>query len=415
MNIWEGVALALIQIRTEKLKSFFAVLGVIIGVMFLIIVVGVVEGMDRYIKEDFADRIFGLNTVTVRRRPSISLEIFIQGEQWREWSRRRLLDLDDYAMIRDGITVPARIGVQSTSRSQVEGDNGRSVENVVLIGASPEILRIRKLEVERGRAFSDQEAARGIPVIILGKSTAETLFESLNPIGRTVRIRGFPFRVIGVLEEQGSILGISSDNRAIAPASSPIARVVAPRGSVDEIVVQTLEASDLGEAILETEALMRVKNRIRPTEPNDFELETAEDSLGFWDRISEILFLALPGLVGISLVVGGIVIMNIMLMSVMERTREIGVRKAIGARRRDIVVQVLIESATLSVVGAGSGVLAGIALTGLVRAVSPMNATVGPLWISLGVFLGVAVGLAAGVYPAARAARLNPVDALRHE
>jgi putative ABC transport system permease protein len=415
MNIWEGVALAFIQIRTEKLKSFFAVLGVIIGVMFLIVVVGVVEGMDRYIKEDFADRIFGLNTVTVRRRPSISLEMFIQGEQWREWSRRRQLNVDDFAMIRDKLSVPARVGVESSSRGQVEGDNGRAVENVVLIGASPEIFRIRRLEMERGRPYSDQEADKGIPVVVLGKSTAETLFESLDPLNRTVRIRGFPFRVIGVLEERGSILGLSSDNRAIAPAGSPISRVVAPRGAVDEIVVQTLDPADLREAMLQIEALMRVRNRLRPSEPNDFEIETAEDSLGFWDRISEILFLALPGLVAISLVVGGIVIMNIMLVSVMERTREIGVRKAIGARRRDIVVQVLIESATLSGVGAGSGVLAGIALTGLVRAVSPLNATVGPQWIFLGVFLGVGVGLAAGVYPAARAARLNPVDALRHE
>ncbi|MFH1764940.1 MAG: ABC transporter permease, partial [Gemmatimonadota bacterium] len=139
MNIWEGVALAFIQIRTERLKSFFAVLGVIIGVMFLIVVVGVVEGLDRYIKEDFADRIFGLNTVTVRRRPSISLEMFIQGEQWREWSRRRQLNVDDFAMIRDKLSVPARVGVESSSRGQVEGDNGRAVENVVLIGASPEI------------------------------------------------------------------------------------------------------------------------------------------------------------------------------------------------------------------------------------------------------------------------------------
>ena len=415
MNIWEGVALALIQIRTERLKSFFSVLGVIISVMFLIVVVGVVEGMDRYIKEDFADRVYGLNTVTVRRRPSISFEMITQGEQWREWSRRRNLDLDDFAIIRERLTVPARVGVESHGRGQIEGDNGRAVENVVLIGASPEIFRIRKLDVNRGRPFSAQEADKGIPVVVLGKSTAETLFEGLNPLERTVRIRGFPFRVIGVLEEQGSILGLSRDNRAIAPASSPMARVVAPRGAVDEIVVQPLDPADLREAMLQIEALMRVRNRLRPSEPNDFEVETAEDSLGFWDRISQILFLALPGLVAISLVVGGIVIMNIMLVSVLERTREIGVRKAVGARRRDILVQVLIESATLSGVGAGLGVLAGIALTGLVRAVSPMNATVGPQWISLGVFMGVAVGLVAGVYPAARAARLDPVDALRHE
>jgi putative ABC transport system permease protein len=252
-------------------------------------------------------------------------------------------------------------------------------------------------------------------VVILGKNTSDVVFEDLDPIGREVRIRGFPYRVVGVLEEQGSILGISLDNRAIAPARSPIQKVVNPRGVVDNIVVQTLDPADIDAARMEIEAILRIENGLRPGEPNDFELETAEDSLSFWDRISTILFMALPGLVGISLVVGGIVIMNIMLVSVMERTREIGVRKAIGARRRDIVVQVIIESATLSGTGAFLGVLVGIGLTWLVAAVSPMPAAVAPQWVTLGVVIGIAVGMIAGVYPAARAARLDPVDALRYE
>jgi putative ABC transport system permease protein len=252
-------------------------------------------------------------------------------------------------------------------------------------------------------------------VVILGKRSADVVFQDLDPIGRTVRIRGFPYRVIGILEEQGTLFGISMDNRAIAPALSPIQDVVNPRGVVDQIVVQTLDPRDIDAAKLELEAILRVQNRLRPSEPSTFELETAEDSLAFWDRISTILFTALPGLVGISLVVGGIVIMNIMLVSVMERTREIGVRKAIGARRRDIVIQVLIESATLSGVGALFGVLVGIGLTWLVRSVSPLPAAVAPQWVSMGVALGVVVGMIAGVYPAARAATLDPVDALRYE
>ncbi|MGD8360610.1 MAG: ABC transporter permease [Gemmatimonadota bacterium] len=413
MNVWEGVALALNQIRTEKLKSFFSLLGVIIGVMFLIVVVSVVEGLDQYIKEDFASQIFGLNTITLTRTPSVPVNS--SEEERRAWRRRRRLEFADAEEIRAKLTIPALVGVESTTGGQVEGDNGRQVENVFMTAVSPELLRIRNLEVERGRPFSAQEAERGVPVVILGKNTAEVVFQDLDPIGREVRIRGFPYRVIGVLEEQGSIFGISLDNRAIAPARSPIQKVVNPRGVVDNIVIQTLDPADIQPAMMELEAIMRVRNGLRPGEPNDFELETAEDSLSFWDRISTILFMALPGLVGISLVVGGIVIMNIMLVSVMERTREIGVRKAIGARRRDIVVQVIIESATLSGTGAFLGVLVGVGLTWLVAAVSPMPAAVAPQWVTLGVSLGIAVGMVAGVYPAARAARLDPVDALRYE
>jgi putative ABC transport system permease protein len=160
---------------------------------------------------------------------------------------------------------------------------------------------------------------------------------------------------------------------------------------------------------------MRARRGLRPAEDNDFALETADETLSFWDRISRILFIALPGLVAIALVVGGIVIMNIMLVSVMERTREIGVRKAIGARRQDILTQVLIESATLSMVGALLGVALGVGLALIVRAVTPLPATVAPKWILLGIVMGVGTGVAAGVYPASRAARLHPVDALRHE
>jgi putative ABC transport system permease protein len=191
--------------------------------------------------------------------------------------------------------------------------------------------------------------------------------------------------------------------------------VVNPRGYLESIIVQTTDPKDIEPAKVELEAILRVKNGLRPTEPNNFELETADDSLGFWETISRILFMALPGLVGISLVVGGIVIMNIMLVSVMERTREIGVRKAIGARRKDIVVQVLIESATLSATGALLGILVGLVLTWMVAGLSPLPAAVAPEWVTMGLVLGVAVGIIAGVYPAARAAKLDPVDALRYE
>ena len=412
MQFAEGVRLALYQIRTEKLKSFFSLLGVIVGVMFLIVVVSVVEGMDRYIREDLSSAVFGVNTATLRRwsdGPTFN------GGSSRARLRRPRITYEDWQAVQEQITVPARVGAESETGGEVVADNGRKVENVNISGVSPEILRIRDLAVEKGRPFSPQEAERGTAVVILGVDTAELLFETLDPIGRRVRIRGFPYRVVGVLEEQGSLFGFSLDNRVIAPARSPIQAVTNPRGIVDQVVAQSLDPADLRDLQREIEGIMRARRRLRPAEENNFSVETADETLSFWDRISRILFLALPGLVVISLVVGGIVIMNIMLVSVMERTREIGVRKAIGARRRDILSQVLIESITLSGVGAVVGVTIGVGLTYLVATFSPLPAAVDAKWIALGVSLGLIVGIASGVYPASQASKLDPVDALRHE
>ena len=412
MQFAEGVRLALYQIRTEKLKSFFSLLGVIVGVMFLIVVVSVVEGMDRYIREDLSSVVFGVNTVTLRRwsnGPSSG------GMDSRERARRPRIRYEDWQTVRQQITVPARVGAESDTGGEVVADNGRKVENVNISAVSPEILRIRDLAVAKGRPFSPQEAERGTAVVILGIDTADLLFESLDPVGRKVRIRGFPYRVVGVLEEQGSIFGISLDNRVIAPARSPIQAVTNPRGIVDQVVAQAIDPADTRELQREMEGVMRARRRLRPAEENNFSVETADETLSFWDRISQVLFLALPGLVAISLVVGGIVIMNIMLVSVMERTREVGVRKAIGARRRDILSQVLIECVTLSGVGAALGVAVGVGLTYLVATFTPLPAAVDIKWITVGVSLGVIVGIVSGAYPASQASKLDPVDALRHE
>jgi len=252
-------------------------------------------------------------------------------------------------------------------------------------------------------------------VVVLGHELADKLFEGQDPIGREVKIFDVPYRVIGVVEKQGNLFGLSLDKFAVAPASAPLKRYVNQPRIIDALAMKANSQPDMREAMAQAEAVMRSRRHLRPREPDDFALETADEVLDFWGKISRVLFLALPGLVAVSLVVGGIVIMNIMLMAVAERTREIGIRKSLGARRRDILSQFLVEATTLAVVGAAGGVGIGIALASIVAATTPLPAAVAPWSILVGVVLGAGVGIVAGVYPATRAARLDPIAALRHE
>jgi putative ABC transport system permease protein len=250
---------------------------------------------------------------------------------------------------------------------------------------------------------------------VIGWELADRLFPGLDPLGRDVRLNNFTFRVVGVAKKQGSVFGQSLDRFAIAPYTSSMRRVTNPHQIVDAIIVKTDDLPSMREAMIDAEALMRTRRHLRPNQPNNFHLETADDVLDFWGKISAILYMALPMLVGISLVVGGIVIMNIMLMAVAERTREIGIRKALGARRKDILRQFLVEAATLSTAGALLGIGTGIVLAKIVDAATPLPASVSFASILGGIFLGVVVGVVSGVYPAGRAARLDPIAALRFE
>jgi putative ABC transport system permease protein len=412
MPFLEAIRLALRMIWAQKLKSGFSVIGVFIGVMFLIAVVTVVEGMNTYMKDRFAT-LLGANTFQLRRYPDFSVGD-VSREQWRAWLRHPRITTDDARAVTAALKTPVMTAWESDQRATVEY-RGKAANDIRIIGATEDYFDIRSWKIEQGRAFSPQESSAGRPVLVIGKELADRLFEDLDPVGREVKIQGIPYRVVGVVESQGNIFGLSLDKFAVAPALSPVKRFINPPNVIDILLVRAASTEEMQQSMLEVEAIMRSRRGLRPTEDNDFSVETADAILDFWAQITRILFIALPGLVGISLVVGAIVIMNIMLMSVSERTREIGIRKSLGARRRDILRQFLVEAAVLAFLGAAIGIAAGLVLAGIVEAVSPLPAAVAPWSIGVAIVLGCGVGIGAGIYPASRASKLDPVHAMRFE
>jgi putative ABC transport system permease protein len=413
MPFFEAVRLAWDSIRAQKLKSFFSLVGVLIGVTFLIAVVSIVQGMNVYMTEKFAGALIGVNTFQVRNRPNIQTGDSDE-EQWRQWQRNPRITIEDAAFLKERMTVPARIAAAGFDQVTLAWQ-GRVANQIQVNTVEAEFFAIKHYDIVEGRAFSPQEVNIGAAVVVLGYEIGDRLFAGRDPIGQTIAIGGLPHRVIGIVAKQGTLFGISLDKFVITPITSPARRLVNRPHIIDDVHIQTENPDQMRAAIEEATVLMRGRRGLRPGQENNFHIESAEGALSGWEKISKVLFLALPGLVAISLVVGGIVIMNIMLMAVSERTREIGVRKALGAKRRDIMAQFIVESATLSVTGAVMGIGTGLLLAFAVRAFTPLPAAVAPWSIFVGVGLGILVGMVAGVYPARQASRLDPIAALRQE
>ena len=405
--------MALRTIRAQKLKSFFSLVGVLIGVTFLIAVVSIVQGMNRYMVERFANTLVGANTFELRQRPSITSG-HIPDDVWLAWRRRPRISYDDADYVRGRVRTPATFAKFCEDYVAVHY-GGKVAKSIRLAGTEESYFKIRNYELAAGRAFTSQEVRTAQPVVVIGQELADKLLKGVDPLDKKVVIGGLPYRVIGVVAKQGNLFGISMDKFAIMPFSAQGRRLICPINILDALIVQTDDPVSMQEAMGQTEAIMRSRRQLRPGQESNFAFQTAEGALGSWQKISKVLFVALPGLVAISLVVGGIVIMNIMLMAVSERTREIGIRKALGARRRDILAQFVVEAATISALGAVLGIGLGITLAFIVKAFTPLPAAVAPWSIVVGVLLGVSVGLAAGVYPASRASRLDPIVALRAE
>jgi putative ABC transport system permease protein len=414
MLFWEAIRLALSTIRVQKLKSFFTALGVCIGVMFLITVVSIVDGMGRYMENELVGKLIALNSFELRHRPNINIGD-VDRSVWMEYNRRPRIFESDVPPVVEALPDGSLWAMYSNDRVNVESpfSRPRSADVTAIDG---QYFEIKKLGVTSGRRFSPFELTTGASVVVLGPDLATRLFPGLDPVDRQVKLGGKLYTVIGVGESLGSAFGMSFDNYIYAPFRSPVHRILNRQPHViDGVMVQVQTAEALPEAQESVRAVMRARHKLRPAQKDNFTLETSESALEFWNKIKSYLILAGVALPAIGLVVGAIVIMNIMLVAVAERTHEIGIRKALGATRRDILLQFLIEASTLSTFGAAMGIALGAAAAAVIRAITPMPTYVAPWSIMVGVLVGAGVGIISGVYPASRASLLDPVAALRQE
>ncbi|MEO7369198.1 MAG: ABC transporter permease [Gemmatimonadaceae bacterium] len=412
MSFFEAIRMALAQIRVQKLKSFFTLLGVVIGVMFLIAVVSIVEGMSSYMEHDFVGKLVGVNTMTLARSPEIGGDM--SEAQWRamqRWPRIKITDVEPVVAALPPGTLWSAEGNDNVMMSSQWAKPSKLQASAV----EGDYFKIREMKIERGRILTPQEMALGTPVVVIGPEIAKRFFPNLDPLGRQLKVGGLPYTVVGLAESQGSIFGISLDRFVIAPYRSPLRHAVNRPLVIDGLKIKATGDADMVEIQETVRQVMRGRRHLRPSEPDNFSIETSESALSFWTQIKSKLEIAGVVLPAIGLIVGAIVIMNIMLVAVAERTREIGIRKALGAKRRDIMSQFLVEAATLSTVGAIIGIIMGILLAQLIAAVSPLPATVAPWSIVAGVIVGAGVGIISGIYPASRASRLDPIAALRAE
>ncbi|HEU4569175.1 MAG TPA: ABC transporter permease [Gemmatimonadales bacterium] len=413
MKLLDAVREAAHTIRTQKLKTAFSAIGVLIGVTFLIAVVSIIEGMNSYMEDKFANGLIGLNTFQLARQPMYNTGN-VTEEMWRDWQRRPRVRYDDADYIEARLTTPAVVSRYCRDRATISA-GGKVAKDIDLIGTDPQYFTIKNYDLAAGRIFTPQELRTAQPVMVIGSLVGEKLFPGQDPLGKEITVSGIPYRVIGVVEPQGTLFGLSMDKFVVTPYSAPARRFICPIGVLDYVSFQASDPQTMLQVRDEVEGLMRQRRGLRPGTPNNFDFTDSKTALEGWNKISRVLLTLLPALVIVGVVVGGIVIMNIMLVSVTERVREIGVRKALGARRRDILTQFLVESASISTFGAACGILLGIGLAFLVKAISPLPATVAPWSVALGVGIGMSVGIIAGVYPASRAARLDPIVALRSE
>ncbi len=408
MQLGESFNIALAAIRANKMRSALTLLGIIIGVMTIIAMYSLVQGLQNSFHEQVSG--LGANVFQVQKYPAINTG----GKSRRKYRNRKDITLEHYYALKERVTLAQAIGAEYwRSGEEIRFEDRKTLPNVSVCGTTPEFLVNNGFNMGEGRFLVQQDLNFNRSVAAIGVNVAEKLFPFQSPLNKEIKIRGVRFRVVGVLAERGSAFGNSRDNYVVIPIEPFIAMFGKERSL--NITVQAATAELFDETMDQTIGVMRAVRKVPPGEENDFEIYSNDTMVDFFNNLTRIARIVSIAIASISLLVAGVGIMNILLVSVTERTREIGIRKSIGAKKRNILWQFLVEAIVLCEFGGVIGILLGLLLAKLVDIISPVPAAV-PIFVVFGALIFCSlVGVVFGVYPATKAARLDPITALRHE
>ncbi len=407
INVRESLSMGMASLWGNKLRTFLTLLGIIIGVLTVIAVISVIQGLNNYVYTKMS--FYGANDFAVSKFSFVGTSL----KDFKEQLKRKDLTLDDMNLLREKCRSCELVGANVSTNGTVKY-RSKSLKDVEIRGVTSNSHLIGSvLELDQGRHFQREDVDHARNVCIIGADIADGLFAGLDPLGKWLKVGADNFQVVGLGQRKGKMLGFSQDNFVRIPITT-FQKIYGSRRTIT-ISIHTASQDDMARAQEEVRTVLRSKRHVTFDKPDDFSFQTSDTFISLYKTATGGIYFAMIAIAAISLIVGGIVVMNIMLVSVTERTKEIGIRIAVGAKRRDILLQFLIESSAISAAGGLIGILLGVLLAKIVTAATSLPSRLEPMSVILAILMSASIGLFFGIYPANRAAKLDPIEALRSE